>query len=291
MALVDQPSRRRHSLDVRGAVALAGTVTLLLLTLEEAGAQDRRVPWPVVALGLVASVLLAAWFVREEQTADEPILPLDLFHNRSVTSTTIIGFFAGCAMFGLLSFVPLFVQSALGRTATEAGTALTPVLLGWVTMSMITARILPLIGARPLVVTGLVCVTLGFIGLQGIGRGSSLWLLRLDLALMGIGMGMTMLSLLLAQQNAVEPERLGTATSLGQFSRSIGGAFGVAMMGSVLGAVMAHSAGLPQAEALERGLRGAFLAGTIVAGAALASSALLPAGALRRAATPAPRTD
>ena len=105
-----------------------------------------------------------------------------------------------------------------------------------------------------------------------------MWPLRLYLALMGTGMGMTMLSLLLVQQNAVGPERLGTATSLGQFSRSIGGAFGVALMGSVLGATMARSTGLPYAQALERGLRHAFIAGAVVAAAALASSLLVPAG-------------
>ena len=120
-ALVDRTPRHRHALDLRGAVALSGAITLLLVTLEAAVGQEPRVPFVWLAGSFATSIALAVWFIREERTASEPILPLDLFSNRYVASATLTGFLAGCAMFGLVSFVPLFVQSALGRTATEAG--------------------------------------------------------------------------------------------------------------------------------------------------------------------------
>lgn len=276
-ALRDQERHRQHALDVRGALVLTAAITLVLLALEGLGAMDRFLPTGWLVASAVASAALMVWFVRIERAAPEPILPLDLFGNRHVATATLTGFLTGTAMFGLLSYVPLFVQSALGRSATDAGMTLTPVLLGWVTMSLVTARVLPRVGARPLVMTGLTCLTLGFVGLLQISRGSPMWVLRADLGLMGVGMGMTMLSLLLVQQNAVTVDRLGTATSLGQFSRSIGGAFGVALMGSVMGLSMAQATGLPEALALERGLRHAFAAGAFVALAALVSSWLMPA--------------
>ncbi len=276
-----RPSRS-HTLDVRGAVALAGAITVLLLALEEVGARDRAMSatWVLAAFAVSLGFLLL--FVRLERRSPEPILPLDLFRNRFLASATVTGFLTGMAMFGVMSFVPLFVQSALSRSATQAGSALTPLLLGWVVTSLVTSRVLPRVGFRPMVVSGLVCACAGFAGLVQVTRFAPVWWLHASLALMGIGMGMTMLSLVIVQQSAVPLERLGTATSLGQFSRSIGAAFGVAMMGAIMGASLADADGLAGGAALERALRRAFFGGGVVALAALLSSVFVPPGFPRR---------
>ena len=119
-------------------------------------------------------------------------------------------------------------------SATQAGSLLTPLMLSWVSMSIIGGRLLLRIGYRILTITGFLVLTTGFILLATFGRETSHFRLYIDLVLIGCGLGMTMLTLLIAVQQAVERNQLGSATSLNQFSRAIGGAFGVAIMGAVL---------------------------------------------------------
>ena len=119
-----------------------------------------------------------------------------------VATTTFTGALLGIAIFGALAFVPLYVQSGLGRSAREAGSVLTPLLLGWVGMSIVTGRLLSRVGFRSFILGGLTCVTLGFVGLASVRPGSPMWLMHVHLGLMGVGMGMAMLSLLLAVQAA-----------------------------------------------------------------------------------------
>jgi MFS family permease len=177
-------------------------------------------------------------------------------------------------MFGALAFVPLYVQAALGRSAREAGGVLTPLLLGWVSMSIVTGRLLPRVGFRPFILSGLTCVTVGFAGLAAVDAGTPMWRMHVELGLMGIGMGMTMLSLLLAVQGSVTRDQLGVATSLGQFTRSIGGAIGVAVMGAVVTASMPRGDSTPAALAV--GLHRAFVLGAVVSVVALLSAFLVP---------------
>ena len=210
------------------------------------------------------------------RTLLEVILPLSLLGDRMVATTTFSGTLLGIAIFGALAFVPLYVQAALGRSAREAGSVLTPLLLGWVGMSIVTGRMLPRVGFRPFILSGLTCVTFGFVGLASVRPDGALWVMRLYLGLMGVGMGMTMLSMLLAVQSAVVREQLGVATSLGQFTRSIGGAIGVAVMGAVVTASIPASGSTPAA--LATGLHRAFLLGALVSLVALVSAMLVPGG-------------
>ncbi|HKG12534.1 MAG TPA: MFS transporter, partial [Pyrinomonadaceae bacterium] len=145
----------------------------------------------------------------------------------------------GVAMFGAISFVPLFAQGALGSTATEAGSLLTPLMLSWVGLSIIGGRLMLRVGYRAMTVAGLAVLTLGFVLLSNYQRATPRVWLYVDLVLIGAGLGMTMLTLLIAVQQAVSRAQLGVATSLNQFSRSIGGAVGVAIMGAVLTAGLA----------------------------------------------------
>jgi EmrB/QacA subfamily drug resistance transporter len=277
--LEDRRATERPRIDYLGAAALSLGVTCLLLALTQTGGRTGggMETLPLVAL-YAAAVILGVLFLRIEQRVPQPVLPLDLLTDRYVGSATLVGFLTGIAMFGALSFVPLFVQTALGRTATQAGSALTPLLLGWVTMSAVTSRILPRVGFRRMVASGQVLILAGFVGLMFITHDSSLLALYAALLCMGLGMGMSMLSLLLAQQAAVTRDKLGIATSLGQFSRSIGGAMGVALMGTVLTATLASLRGVSEARAIETGLHRAFVAGAAVSVLALIASIWIPKG-------------
>jgi EmrB/QacA subfamily drug resistance transporter len=279
-SLVDRRSPEPPKSDYRGAAVLSASITLFLLALTQTGSPDSALDNLQLAVLYTISVLLGAWFLRIERRVPQPILPLSLLSNEYVGSSTVVGFLTGIAMFGVLSFVPLFVQTALGRSATEAGSALTPLLLGWVIMSVVTSQVLPKVGFRRMVMAGLICISLGFFGLTRMTHDSRMLELWLSLGLMGVGMGMAMLSLLLAGQSAVAREQLGIATSLGQFSRSIGGAVGVAMMGTVMTASLAalQRQGMPLANAMELSLHRAFIAGTIVSLVALAAATKVPRG-------------
>jgi EmrB/QacA subfamily drug resistance transporter len=297
-SLERRESHRDHVIDYAGALVMASAVTLWLAALSQTGARHAVVPTPMVVALYAASIVMAILFVRIERRVVEPVLPLDLLADRFVGTATLTGFLTGVAMFGAISFVPLFVQAAMERSATQAGSALTPLLLGWVLMAVVTSRVVTRVGFRRMVVIGVGVLVLGFAGLLFVSRTTGLPVLYVVLGLMGMGMGMTMLTLLLVQQNAVPVERLGIATSLGMFSRSIGGAVGVALMGAVMTASLGGASQPPDAPTMERALHQAFVCGALVAVAAWVSSLRLPQGvpshmAARRArsGTADPRPD
>jgi EmrB/QacA subfamily drug resistance transporter len=235
-----EPKRTgRPSIDYAGAALLMASITLFMLALVEGGATLRAFASARNAALVVGACVLAALFIGVERRVEDPIVPLGLFRNRVVTVSVLVGFLAGVAMFGAISFVPLFAQGALGSTATEAGSLLTPLMLSWVGLSIIGGRLLLKVGYRPTTLAGLLILTLGFALLSNFQRSTPRVWLYVDLVLIGAGLGLTMLTLLIAVQQSVARAQLGIATSLNQFSRSIGGAVGVAIMGAVLTAGLA----------------------------------------------------
>lgn len=232
-AALREPKRVvRPKIDYAGAILLMTAISLLMLAMVEGGSVgifDSR----NFLIAAVSAILLAIFFVVERRAAD-PIIPFDLFRNRTVTIAVVAGFLGGVAMFGAISFVPLFAQGSLGFSATEAGSLLTPLMLAWVTMSVVGGRLMLRLGYRSITAAGYFLLTLGFILLAMFDRETSRAWLYVDLMMIGSGLGLSMLTLLIAVQQAVERGKLGVATSLNQFSRSIGGAIGVAVMGTVL---------------------------------------------------------
>jgi EmrB/QacA subfamily drug resistance transporter len=233
LAGVERPGGRVR-LDLRGTTLLTLGMGGVLVALVEGGRAGRFGLGHVI-LG-TASVGLLLEFWRWERRAPEPLLPLRLFANRMFRAAAVSGFLAGMAMFGTISFIPLFVQGVLGGTATEAGSTLTPFVLGWVTFSVVSARLLLRVGYRWPVVTGMVCLAIAFLLMSHMGLGTSRAITARNMLLAGMGMGLIMVPLLIAVQNAVPRADLGAATSATTFCRSMGGAVGVAVMGAVLSA-------------------------------------------------------
>ncbi|HEY0083803.1 MAG TPA: MDR family MFS transporter [Pyrinomonadaceae bacterium] len=243
LALQEPARRERPSIDYAGAALLMAAITLLMLALVEGGASLSTLLAARNLALFAGAAILSALFVWVERRAADPLIPFQLFRNRVVTVSVVAGFLAGVGMFGAISFVPLFAQGALGATATEAGSLLTPLLLSWVVMAVIGGRLLLRVGFRPTCIVGFVLMTLGFVLLSVFQRETARFWLYLDLILIGAGLGLTMMTLLLAVQQSVARSQLGIATSLNQFSRSIGGAVGVAVMGAVLSAGLAAQLG------------------------------------------------
>lgn len=238
IALKEPKLDRKPSIDYAGATLLMASISLLMLAMVEGGADVNL--FSLQNLSLVGgSVVLLLAFIWVERRVPDPIIPFELFRNRTVLISVIAGFLGGIAMFGAISYVPLFAQGALGFTATEAGSLLTPLMLSWVTMSVVGGRLMLKLGYRSITIFGFIVLTVAFVLLALFERDTPSYYLYPNLVLVGAGLGLTMLTLLIAVQQAVERSKLGIATSLNQFSRSIGGALGVAVMGAVLTAGLA----------------------------------------------------
>ncbi len=236
LALKEPKPTGRPTIDYAGAAVLIAAITLLMLGLVAGESGMSSLVEPRNLALFAGAATLSALFVFIERRAADPVVPFELFRNRVVAVSVGAGFLAGVAMFGAISFVPLFAQGALGATATEAGSLLTPLMLSWVSMSIIGGRLLLRVGYKPTTLVGFVLLTLGFVLLSNFQTTTPRFWLYLDLVLIGAGLGLTMLTLLIAVQQSVQRAQLGVATSLNQFSRSIGGAVGVAVMGVVLSA-------------------------------------------------------
>jgi MFS family permease len=267
--------------DWRGAALMFAAVSAFLLAV---GGETGGAGW-----WLLASLILGAVFILVERRTPEPILPLGLFKTPVVARTLGVVFLLGNAMFGAIAFIPLFVQAVLGGSATQAGRVLTPLFLGWVATSVLGAKLTVQLGYRRIARSGVVLIVAGFAGLATLDGTSSQTPLLASCFVIGAGMGFAMLSLLLALQHGVERSQLGIATSLNQFSRSIGAAAGIAVMGALMtrrvgaidfaGGSAALSAGTMTASSRAQfaaGLHDVFVAGTLAAAAALAATLLLP---------------
>jgi len=273
---------RTPVVDYAGIALFAVGISALLLGLVEAGRVGAWSGLDVIGPLVVACVTLAG-FVTVERQAREPMLPLGLFGNRIVLAALVTGFLAGMAMFGAISFVPLFLQQVSGASATVAGFVLTPFVIGWVVLSALSARLVLRIGYRTVVFAGMLCLALAFVLFARWDAALTPATAMSHVLLAGVGMGLNMVPMLIAVQGAVPRSELGIATSLTQFSRAVGGAIGL----SVMGAVMAQRlhAGLSMVEALH----GVFTVGLVICLAAVAAAFLVPPGRAQELARAEPR--
>lgn len=224
-ALVEEIEKRKHKLDIAGALTLTGAVMALLL------GTDGELPWVL----LPASVVLTALFLWIESRAEEPILPLKLFAQRILGTSSALSALAGGAMVGLVTFVPLYAQGVLGASPTEAGSTIAAMAVTWPIASAITGRLIVRVGFRPLVRVGFFVVGAAAVGLTlAMTAGASLSTLRIGSAALGIGMGIANTPLVIAVQTSVGFSQRGVATSSTMFFRNIGGTVAVGTMGVVL---------------------------------------------------------
>ena len=230
-------------IDYKGAIVLTILITLLLvaLTLFSKGPSLYS---KISILMLLTCVPLFWIFIIAQRKARDQILPFVLFTNSFFKTSSITGFLVAMAMFGSISFIPLFIQGVIGTTATKAGTILTPILLSWVFFSSISGKLMLRFGYRRIVIFGTSILCLGFLLLTELSKDTSHELTVLNLLILGSGMGIIFIPLLLAVQNSVPRSYLGIATSTNQFFRSLGATFGVSIMGMVMSFSIFHNANI-----------------------------------------------
>ncbi|GAB3154796.1 hypothetical protein GCM10027290_49800 [Micromonospora sonneratiae] len=226
--------RRDHSLDWLGAALLVAGVSCLLLALSWGG---NEYAWgSSVIIGLfVAGAVLSVLFLLQEARVGEPILPLKLFRRRTFALANAAGFVLGLVMFGSIIFIPLYLQIVKGASPTRSGLLMLPMMAGVIVTSVLTGRAMSRTGRyKWYPVAGSVVLLVGMLLFTRLQVATSLWLAFGYMVVIGVGLGLCMQSLILAAQNAVDLRDLGAGTSAATFFRSLGGSFGVAILGAVL---------------------------------------------------------
>lgn len=225
--------RKEHRIDWLGALTLVLSMVPILLALEWGG---RTYPWrsPMVlalsAFGLAMFVL----FLVVEMRAPEAIMPPRLFRDRIIGNTAFAAMLIAVAMFGATLFIPLFIQSVIGASATRSGAVLTPMMTTMVLASGYAGFYVTQKGKyKTMSVFGLVCATVGLFMLSQAGTTSYTSVI-IAMVILGIGLGVTLPIFSLVVQNAVPSSEAGVATATIQFVRSLGGSLGAAIFGAVL---------------------------------------------------------
>ncbi|MEU7111676.1 DHA2 family efflux MFS transporter permease subunit [Streptomyces sp. NPDC046182] len=228
--------KRKVKVDWTGAFVISAAVSLLLIWVTFAGDKYDWMSWQTAAM-VGGSVVLGALFVLVESRASEPIIPLRLFRNRTITLASVASLFVGVAMFAGTVFFSQYFQLARNESPTMSGVLTIPMIAGLFVSSTVSGMVITKTGKWKAWLVSGGALTTGGLGLLGTIRyDTEYWHIALFMGVMGLGLGMMMQNLVLCTQNQVAPADLGSASSVVTFFRSLGGAIGV----SALGAVLAH---------------------------------------------------
>ncbi|MFC8256597.1 MFS transporter [Streptomyces sp. NPDC057291] len=232
--------KREVKVDWTGAFFISAAVSLLLLWVTFAGDKYNWMSWQTGVM-LAGSLVLVLLFVFTESRASEPIIPLRLFRNRTITLASAASLFVGIAMFAGTVFFSQYFQLARGKSPTMSGVMTIPMITGLFLSSTISGQIITKTGRwKAWLVSGGFLVTAGLGMLGTIRYDTAYWHIAIFMFVMGLGIGMMMQNLVLATQNQVAPSDLGSASSVVTFFRSLGGAIGVSALGAVLGNRVTH---------------------------------------------------
>jgi EmrB/QacA subfamily drug resistance transporter len=230
-----RPDNLQHSVDYPGVAVLILTVVPLLIALTSGGVEYSWASAQIIGLFAFSTIMLVV-FIWIESHTQEPIIPLSLFKNRIVIVSVATIFLTGIGMFGAIIFIPLFFQGVLGTSATTSGNILIPMMLGMVGGSFISGQVISRAWGHyrinGILGTALMGVGLGLLTRMDINTPYSTAIR--NTVITGFGLGVTMPVFTIAMQNAVPYRMLGVASSATAFFRSMGGAVGLAILGSVM---------------------------------------------------------
>jgi EmrB/QacA subfamily drug resistance transporter len=233
VAFQARTDRTKHTIDYLGAVLLAGGLSGIVLYTSLGGT---TYPWSsaqLVAL-VVAGVVMLAAFVFVEARAREPILPLEIFRNRVFSVTSAVGFIIGLALFGAVTYLPLYLQDVKGHSPTTSGLLITPMMAGLLITSIVSGQLISRFGRyRPFPIAGTALTAVGLGLLSRLHADTSTFVAAGYMLVLGLGLGLVMQVLVLAAQNAVDYKYLGVASSGSTLFRQIGGSIGVAVFGAI----------------------------------------------------------
>lgn len=220
-------------IDIAGIFTMIVGVVSLLLALTFGGKDYAWDSWQIIGLFSLALIGIVS-FVFVETKAEEPILPMHFFKNRTFTLLNAIGFFMSIGMFGAIMFVPFFMQGIVGVSAAESGTIMTPMMITMIVTSIIGGQLVLKVGVKPQIIVGMLIMAGGFWLLTTMDMHTSKLVATSYMIIIGLGMGLVMPTLTLALQESFPKKDLGVVTSSSQFFRQIGGTFGITILGSIM---------------------------------------------------------
>ena len=240
VAFESRTDKTEHSIDFLGAALLAGGLSAIVLYTSLGGTTYAWSSPPMLALVAAGVVLLVA-FVFAELRAAEPILPLELFRNRVFRVSGAVAFIVGLALFGAVTFVPLYLQNVKGHSPTVSGLLLTPMMAGILVTSIGSGQLISRFGRyKPFPIAGTAIMAVGLFLLSRLHVGTPTLVGGAYLLVLGLGLGLVLQVLVLVAQNAVDYEYLGVASSGATLFRQIGGSIGVALFGAIFANRLAH---------------------------------------------------
>ncbi|MEU1499740.1 MFS transporter [Streptomyces sp. NPDC005732] len=226
--------KRDVKVDWGGAFFISAAVSLLLVWVTFAGDKYDWLSWQTAAM-VGGAIVLGAVFVLVESKATEPIIPLRLFRNRTITLSSLASLFVGVAMFTGTVFFSQYFQLARDKSPTMSGVMTIPMIGGLFIASTVSGQVITKTGRwKYWLVSGGALITAGLGLLGSIRYDTPYWHVAVFMALLGLGIGMTMQNLVLSTQNQVAPSDLGSASSTVTFFRSLGGAIGVSALGAIM---------------------------------------------------------
>ncbi|WP_435844521.1 MDR family MFS transporter [Streptomyces hygroscopicus] len=233
-AVLHLPKKRAEGrIDYAGAALLTVGITALVLITTWGGNEYAWGSAQIIGLGALGVVALAV-FLYVEQRVAEPVLPLHIFRNRNFTLVTAIGFLTGFVMFGSTTFLPLYQQTVQGASATNSGLLLLPMLLGMLVVSLVAGRVTTQTGKyKVFPIVGGFLILAGMFLLSLMDTETTRFTSGVYMAVLGMGMGCLMQTTMLVAQNSVEMKDMGVGSSSATLFRTLGGSFGVAILGAL----------------------------------------------------------
>ena len=284
----ERVERRAHRVDYAGAALLTVSMTLLILGVLEGGnAWEWTSP---VSIGVFAGgTALFVAFVLVERRAAEPVLPLTLFRRPIISTTTLLGLGIGAGLIGLTAFVPTYLVVGTGASPLVAGLALATFTIGWPIAAALSGRLYLRYGFRATAILGGVLVVVGTATLAALASNPTIAMVAITCFFIGAGFGFVAVPTLVAAQTSVGWDERAVVTGTNLFSRSIGQALGVAVLGAVANAVIAGRGGdVTDPATIISASTAVFVGVAIVAVLILVGAALMPR---ESAAAPAAAPD
>ena len=234
MATLHVPAKKvSHKIDYLGGSLLAVAATSLILLATWGGTEYRWASVQIIGLGLLTVAATVGFCVTETRAA-EPMLPLHVFQNKNFSLTMGLTFLTGLAMFGALTFLPLYQQTVQGASPTLSGLMLTPMMLGVTVTSIVAGQVTTRTGRYKIFpILGGAIMGLGIYLLTGLGVDTTKTTSALYYVVLGLGMGFLMQMVSLIAQNSVQQKDMGVASSARMFFQQIGGSLGVAAFGAI----------------------------------------------------------
>jgi EmrB/QacA subfamily drug resistance transporter len=233
-AVMKLPARRvEHSIDYLGGILLGVVATAIILLATLGGTEYGWTSPQIIGL-LVLAIGGLLWWMRTERRAAEPMLPLHVFKNRNFSVTMVLTFFVGLALFGAMTFLPLYQQTVQGADPTVSGLLMTPLMVGSMVTSVVAGFLVSKTGRyRAFPIVGGAVMTVGMLLLTRLGVATPRLTTGIDYVVLGLGMGCLMQMMSLIAQNSVDLKDQGVASSARMFFQQMGGSLGVAAFGAL----------------------------------------------------------